>query len=110
VAREQREKLIAKWQDITKYVDGLSPFNRVEGEGRKAVVADGVAYVFVKEALSELGLEGKVKLVKLSSPVPLPRRFTLNALSDVDEVLVVEELEPVVERQLKELVARRGSR
>ncbi|ESQ22547.1 MAG: indolepyruvate ferredoxin oxidoreductase, alpha subunit [uncultured Acidilobus sp. MG] len=108
VAREQREKLIAKWQDITKYVDGLSPFNRVEGEGRKAVVADGVAYVFVKEALSELGLEGKVKVVKLSSPVPLPRRFTLNALSDVDEVLVVEELEPVVERQLKELVAEEG--
>ncbi len=110
VAREQRERLVSKWAEIRRRLEEFEPFNRVEGDGDVAVVADGVAYVYVREAVQRLGLEGKVRVVKLSTPVPLPRKFTLSAISGTERVLVVEELEPVVERQLKELVAEEGVR
>ncbi|ADL19018.1 Indolepyruvate:ferredoxin oxidoreductase (IOR), alpha subunit [Acidilobus saccharovorans 345-15] len=103
VAREQREKLISKWEDIRKTFAGLGQFNRVEGDGDVAIVTDGVAYGFVKESLSELGPEAdKVKVVKIATPLPFPRSFVIDAISNVKRVLVVEELEPVVEGQLKQ--------
>ena len=110
VAREQREALISRWAGIRRYLEEFEPFNRVEGEGDLAVMADGVAYVYVKEAVQRLHLEGRVRLVKLSTPVPLPRKFTLSAISGTQKVLVVEELEPVVEGQVKQLLAEEGVR
>ena len=107
VAREQRERLVRKWEDVRKALAGLRPFNRVEGEGGAAVVADGVAYQYVKEVLEEAGAKG-VRLVKISTPVPLPREFVLEALDGADRVLVVEELEPVVETQLRALAQEEG--
>ena len=104
VAREQREKLVSKWEDIRKTFNGLGQFNRVEGDGDVAIVSDGIAYSHVKEVLSEVG-DVKAKLVKLSAPLPFPKGFMLDALSGVRRVLVVEELEPVVEGQLKQALA-----
>ena len=110
VAREQREVLVSKWTEIRKYLEEFEPFNRVEGEGELAVVADGVAYAYAKEAIQRLRLERRVRLVKLSTPVPLPRKFVLSAISDAQKVLVVEELEPVVESQVKQILAEEGVR
>ena len=106
-ARRHREALVAKWAEIRDGLEKLEPYNRVEGDGRILVVADGVSYLYVREAVDELGLDG-VKVLKLATPVPLPRGLARKALEDVDRVLVVEELEPVVETQLKSLVVEEG--
>ena len=110
VAREQREKLISKWEELRKAFNGLGQFNRVEGEGDQAILVDGVAYSFVKEALSEVEGAAKVKVVKLSTPLPFPREFVIDAVKDARRVLVVEELEPVVEGQLKQALSEEGIR
>ncbi len=103
VARQQREKLISKWEEIERLFSELESVNAVEGEGRRAIIAGGIAYQYVKEALDEVEVKD-VKVLKLSTPVPLPKGLVTKLLSDVDEVLVVEELEPVIENQVKALV------
>ena len=77
-ARVLREKLVSKWAAIREGVEKL-PYNRVEGEAsRVLVVADGVSYAYAREALDTLGVEAR--LLKLATPVPLPRRLLLKAL------------------------------
>ncbi len=76
-----------------------SPWNRLEeGEGRKGVAAGGVSYMYAKEALSLLG--AKPPLLKVGTPHPFPEPLAVQFLKSVDEVLVLEELDPVIEREL----------
>ncbi len=80
-----------------------SPFNQVVGSGKKGIAASGVAYSYVKEYLSMT--DARVKLFKVGTPYPLPSKLALEFLNGLDEVLVVEELDPVVEESLLQLSA-----
>lgn len=106
-ARRLKLELLERWAKIEEEVSRC-PFNRVEGsrDAKVAVVASGISYAYVREALEELKLLDDVKLIKISTPVPLPRKFVLEALQGVERALVVEELEPVVEMQLRSLLHR----
>ncbi len=108
-ARERRRLLVEKWQRIEEELNKF-PLNAVEGDrgARLAVVAVGLGYRYVREAVEELGVEAVI--VKLSASVPLPRRLVADALSSADRVLVVEEGDPVVETLVKALVAEEGLR
>lgn len=65
---------------------------------KKAIASGGVSYEYVREALSILDTE--CTLLKISTPHPFPSALALNMLNEVDEVIVVEELDPVIEREL----------
>ncbi|MGI6239259.1 MAG: indolepyruvate ferredoxin oxidoreductase subunit alpha [Christensenellales bacterium] len=110
-------------QRIEEEMDALSgefsnsPYNPIEspGAGRRAIAAGGVSYAYVKEALSLLGVDCPV--LKIGTPYPFPERRALELLHQVDEVLVFEELDPVIERALLQIcgahrlpVAIRGKR
>jgi len=108
-ARELRVEMLKRWEMISREISKV-PLNRIEGEGRVLIVAPGISYAYVKEALRILRLEDKIKLLKLATPVPIPRDMVLKAVEDVEKILVVEELEPVVEQQLKNLLFDEGIR
>ncbi len=105
-ARVRRKILVEKWERITDAVSDV-PFNRIEGDGKTLIVASGISYAYVREVLNLMKLND-VRLLKLGTPVPLPRGLALKALDGVERVLVVEELEPVVEMQLKALANEEG--
>ena len=98
--RKRKLELLKTWESLRgedKYVTIYNP-------GReKAIVASGLAYSYVLEILEILGLHDKVTVVKVNMPVPLPRKPLLEVLEKSREILVVEELDPVVELQLKDL-------
>ena len=79
------------------------PGNRIEpAEGafsgsRKGIASGGFSYTCVMESREKLG---KVRTLKVSTPFPFPERKALEFLSGLDEVLCVEELDPVIEREL----------
>lgn len=76
-----------------------SAFNTyTTGKGRKGIACGGVSYAYVKEALSILGAE--VPLMKVGIPHPFPEDTALDFLADADEVLVCEELDGVIEKEL----------
>ena len=73
-----------------------------EGHGEVGIVASGIAYGYVREALKDLNLD--VPLLKLSLTYPLPRSLVEDFFNLAQkEIVVVEELDPVVELQLRSL-------
>ncbi len=74
------------------------PRNAVTGSGRRGVVASGVSYAYAMETLSQM--PGEAKLMKLATAYPFPEDLALRFLEGLDEVLVMEELDPVIEDQL----------
>lgn len=73
-------------------------FNWVVGSGKKGIATGGISYAYTREALSELA--GESKLFKVATPHPFPEKLALEFLNGLDEVLVVEELDPVIEKEL----------
>ena len=79
-----------------------------EGEfaaSRKGIATGGFSYTCVMEAREKLG---KVRTLKVSTPFPFPERKAVEFLSGLDEVLCVEELDPVIERELIYLCGKYG--
>ncbi|WP_456396856.1 indolepyruvate ferredoxin oxidoreductase subunit alpha [Thermococcus sp.] len=78
------------------------PFNWIEGkeDAKVGIIAPGLSYAYVKEALAWLGVED-VKVLKLGTPFPVPFRLVERFVEGLERVLIVEELEPVVEEQIK---------
>jgi indolepyruvate ferredoxin oxidoreductase alpha subunit len=96
VARANREKQLKRWELITEEV---KEFNVIEGDGKKLIITAGVGYAYIKELV-----EDNVRILRLGVSVPLNKEQILKAVDGVDEVLVVEELEPIVETQLKNIL------
>lgn len=83
-----------------------SPFNAIEGgDGRIGLVGCGIGYAYCKEAEELTGK--KLPILKLGT-LPLPREKALAFAGGVDTMIVFEEVEPVVERLLKELLYDAG--
>lgn len=72
------------------------PINRVEMNNTKiGVITSGIPYQYVKEALPD------ASVLKLGMVNPLPRKLIEEFASKVDTLYVVEELDPVIEEQVK---------
>ena len=75
---------------------GLDP---AEGtDGRRGIVTHGISYTYTKEALGVLGLD--MPVMKIGTPFPFPEKAAVEFLSGKEEVLCIEELDPVIEREL----------
>jgi len=70
------------------------------------IAAGGVSYAYLMDALGSLdeGVTANLRVFKVATPFPFPEQRALGFLDGVDEVLVFEELEPVIERELLQLV------
>ncbi|HHX12599.1 MAG TPA: indolepyruvate ferredoxin oxidoreductase subunit alpha [Clostridiales bacterium] len=72
------------------------PINSVEYNDTKiGIITSGIPYQYVKEALPE------ASVLKLGIVNPLPRRLIEEFASKVDELYIVEELDPIIEEQVK---------
>lgn len=70
--------------------------NRVEMKGTEiGVITSGIPYQYVKEALPD------ASVLKLGMVNPLPKKLIEEFASKVQKIYVVEELEPVIEEQVK---------
>ena len=72
------------------------PINTVEwGDKKIGFITSGIPYQYVKEAAPE------ASVLKLGVVNPLPKKLIEDFVSAVDEVYVFEELEPVIEEQVR---------
>lgn len=81
-----------------------------EGSCRKGIVSQGISYANVIDIIDEAKMEGKQipSLLKISTPFPFPDKLASVFLREVDEVLVIEELDPYIEKQLLEVCGKYG--
>jgi len=107
VARQLHVKLLdnlAKAEEIS----GTSPFNRIDGQGVWGVICNGVSYNYVQDAVQELNIADKVKILRLGFSHPLPVGLIENFLQGCEKVLVAEEGEPFMEEAVKALAQEAG--
>ena len=72
------------------------PINRVEMNSTEiGVITSGIPYQYVKEALPN------ASVLKLGMVNPLPKKLIEDFASKVDKLYIVEELDPVIEEQVK---------
>jgi indolepyruvate ferredoxin oxidoreductase alpha subunit len=107
VSRNLHKELLQKYDSAMEMVE-KSPFNEIIGNGKWGIVANGVSYNYVKDAVADLKLQDKVRILKLGFSYPMPRALCIRFLKSVDKVLVVEELEPVNENGLKAIAQETG--
>ena len=64
---------------------------------KKGITASGISFTYAMEARRQLG---DMPLFKLGVPFPFPEEAAVKFLTGLDEVLCLEELDPVIERNL----------
>jgi len=85
-----------------------SVFNQIEGQGPWGVVTSGVSYSYVLDAIQELDIMDRIRVLKLGMSYPFPDGVCLEFLEGVQKVLVVEELEPFLEEMVKTVAQENG--
>ncbi len=108
VARKLHRRLLERLERAEAQAE-RTEFNLVLGEGKDlGIVTSGVSYNYVSDALEELAVGKRARVLKLGMAYPLPRRLIGRFLESVDRVLVVEELEPILEREFRALAQELG--
>lgn len=97
-ARQRRPLVDQRLEALRREAEN-SPLNRIEkGSSRRGIICSGMAYQYVKEALPEDAV------LKLGFSYPLPEKLIRDFAATVEEIIVVEELDPFLEEQIRALL------
>ena len=90
---EERTKALIEYAESTE-------LNRVEmGEDTSVgIITDSTSYQYAREVLGD-----KVSILKLGMINPLPEKLIKDFAQNVDKVIVLEELDPIIENHCKQL-------
>jgi len=106
--RKQKQRMMSIWHSIIEN-EGVEPFIKIENPGmRKVIFAPGISYVYVDEVLDLMNLRNEYTVVKINLTVPLPYKPIADVLKEAERAIVVEELDPVVEMQIKKIAYDNG--
>ncbi len=97
-------------QQKLKDVEALfekSPFNRYVGPAKPEllIITSSACFLYSGEAIEMLGLQKKVGILKLATTWPLPPALLKKQLLKTDKILIVEEVMPFLEENVKVLAA-----
>ena len=81
---------------------GKTFFSRTLGGGaaRRCIISSGVALAHTYDLLQELDLKNDIALYQVKMPYPLKAQVILAEIASYEDVLVIEETDPVIEMQL----------
>jgi len=102
-ARPMHVRLLQK-VEMAKEISENSPYNRVvyrASDSRIGIVSSSAAYNYAVEAADFLGLDAN--FLKIGMSHPFPEKKVTEFLKEHEKVIVVEELEPYLEMQVKAL-------
>ncbi len=102
---EMKKELLGKIKKIRAYFEKLE-INKIENllgirNCKLGIITSGVAYLHTKEALEEMGFG--LPILKLGSFYPLPEEKIKNFIKRFKKVLVIEEIDPYLEKEVKML-------
>jgi indolepyruvate ferredoxin oxidoreductase, alpha subunit len=99
---DMHDELLEKIEKIAVFSE-KSEINKIESfkNSKIGIVTSGVSYLYVKEALKYLNLN--LSIFKLGFFYPLPKEKLKRFIEKLDKLLVVEELEGFLEKELNAL-------
>lgn len=94
-ARKRRVAVEERMQRCGEIAES-APYNRIEkGDTKRGFITSGVSYLYVKEAFPDAAV------LKLGMCWPLPEKMIREFADSVDELIIVEELDPFLELHIK---------
>ena len=97
---EMKKELLKKITKIKTEISEKSELNKIySGESKLGIITSGISFLYVQEALQELKLD--LPVLKLGFFYPLPENKIKNFIKNLDKVLIIEELEPWLEKAIK---------
>lgn len=94
-AKERHLYVEKRLKDMAEDANTME-INRTEyNDTSVGVITSGIAYQYVKEAMPD------ASVLKLGCVHPLPKKLITEFASKVDKLYIIEELEPVIEEQVK---------
>jgi len=84
-----------------------SPFNQYQGPERPEIliITCGTGWLYSQEAIEMMGVEDRVGILKIGTTWPLPTPLIIDNLKRTDKILFVEEVDPFLEGNVKEIAA-----
>jgi indolepyruvate ferredoxin oxidoreductase alpha subunit len=73
----------------------------VKGKGKFGIITTGISFNYIMDSLKRLKM--KVPIMKMGLTYPLPEKTILKFIKNLKSVLVIEELEPIVENDVKRI-------
>jgi indolepyruvate ferredoxin oxidoreductase alpha subunit len=107
ISRQLHKKLLETIDKATGIAE-TSRFNRISGSGSWGVVCSGVSDNYVQDAVRELKIQDKVRVLRIGFSHPMPGSTIKSYLEGCEKVLVVEEGEPVMEEAIKAFAQEAG--
>jgi indolepyruvate ferredoxin oxidoreductase, alpha subunit len=101
-------KLLHEKLNRAKQMAEDSPFNFYRGPEKPElmVITSGSGWMYSLEALINLNVQERVGVLKLGTTWPLPESFVIEHLKKADRILFVEEVDPFLENNVKEIYAQ----
>ncbi|NPB03820.1 MAG: indolepyruvate ferredoxin oxidoreductase subunit alpha [Thermotogae bacterium] len=94
-ARKRRKVVLERLERLMEFSERF-PYNRTEyNDTRVGIISSGVAYTYAKEVFPQ------ASFLKLTLTFPLPENLIREFVSRVETVVVVEELDPFLEEQIR---------
>ena len=93
-ARSSHPKLIQREEEFRKFLNSSELIRWQRGGSEVGVITLSTAYTYVKEVLPE------ASVLKLGCSYPLPDQVIKEFAASVDRLFVVEELEPIIEKEI----------
>ena len=99
---EMKKELLEKTEKIKLFAEKHPTnyeFERITNTNEKlGIITSGVSYLHIMEALEELDIDAPV--LKLGFFYPLPEKLISNFIKDKKSILIAEELEPHLEKEI----------
>ena len=91
---ERRNQELSKELSASRY-NFVTP--AAKDAGKRGIATHGISYTYVCDSLPE---DARPSILRVGTPFPFPEELARDYLDGLDEVLCVEELDPVIERAL----------
>ncbi len=110
VNARKRHLALAEQLEKARELAEKSPFNKItrpnSGEIRAGIISSGPARNYTADAIE---LEDfNIAHLELGQTWPLPENLILNFIKDLDSLLILEEGEPILEKDIRELAQKNG--
>jgi len=102
-ARILHKKLLEKMDKITEYIEQSNLNYVIPGKGKTGVIVIGASFNYLMESLQILNT--KLPILKIGVSQPLTKNTVLSFIKDLEKVIIIEELEPVIENDVKIIIA-----
>ncbi len=107
VARKLHVKLLENYDKALQLAEA-SEYNLISGKGKWGIICNGVSYNYVNDAIKDLNLADKIKVLRIGFSHPLPPNLIKKFIKNCEKVLVVEEGEPYMEEAVKAMAQEEG--